>query len=366
MGMPLTARGAIARVPGEAASIEEFTIDDPGANEVLVRILASGVCHTDLGVKSGTYGTDGFPFLLGHEGAGVIEAVGPGVTRHQVGDHVLLAWRAPCGRCRFCSKGQLNLCAASLNAEKRMRTLDGQTLNPVLGIGTFCTHTLVHADQAVPYDAALPAAPMSLIGCGVMTGIGAALYAADVQPGSSVAVFGCGGVGDSVIQGAKIAGATTVIAVDIDPQKLAWAKDFGATHTVNPRDGDPVAKIKELTGGFGVNYSFEAVGIPETWEQALWCRDLAGTCIIIGMAGPGRSLNLDLQRFFDLGGRLGVSWYGDCLPTRDFPMLATWYRQGQLPLDKLVTRTITLDETEAAFDAMKRGETLRSVIVFPA
>lgn len=362
--MSLTARGAIARVPGEPVSIEEFTIDDPGPNEVLVRILASGVCHTDLGVKSGTYGTEGFPFLLGHEGAGVIEAVGPGVKRHKVGDHVLLAWRAPCGECRFCLKGQPSFCAASLNAEKRMRTMDGLTLNPVLGIGTFCTHTLVHEEQAIGYAAHLPAAQMSLIGCGVMTGVGAALYAANVQPGSSVAVFGCGGVGDSVIQGAKIAGATTIIAVDVDSRKLEWAMGFGATHTVNPRDGDPVAAIKALTGGHGVNYTFEAVGIPETWEYALWSRDLAGTCIIIGVAGPGPTMTLDLQRFFDLGGRLGVSWYGDCLPTRDFPMLASWYEQGTLDLDGLVSRTISLDETEEAFEAMKRGETLRSVILF--
>jgi S-(hydroxymethyl)mycothiol dehydrogenase len=362
--MPITARGAIARVPGAPASIEEFTIGDPGPNEVLVRILASGVCHTDLGVKSGTYGTDGFPFLLGHEGAGVIESVGPGVTEHTPGDHVILAWRAPCGRCRFCRAGKPNFCCASLNAEKRMRTLDGQLLNQVLGIGTFCTHTLVHANQAIPYDPALPAAQMSLLGCGVMTGVGAALYAADVQPGSSAAVFGCGGVGDSVIAGAKLAGATTIIAVDVDPRKLEWAREFGATHIVNPRDGDPVAAIKALTGGNGVNYSFEAVGISETWEQALWCRDLAGTCIMIGVPGPGPTLTLDLQRFFDLGGKVGVSWYGDCLPTRDFPLLAEWYRQGQLNLDKVLTRTITLDETEAAFEAMKRGETLRSVIVF--
>ena len=360
--MPITARGAIARVPGAPASIEEFTIGDPGPNEVLVRILASGVCHTDLGVKSGTYGSDGFPFLLGHEGAGVIEAVGVGVTERKVGDHVILAWRAPCGRCRFCRAGRPNFCCASLNAEKRMHTLDGKLLNQVLGIGTFCTHTLVHANQAIPYDAALPAAQMSLIGCGVMTGVGAALYAADVQPGTSAAVFGCGGVGDSVIAGARLAGATTII----DPRKLEWAREFGATHTVNPRDGDPVAAIKALTGGNGVNYSFEAVGIAETWEQALWCRDLAGTCIMIGVPGPGPKLTLDLQRFFDLGGKVGVSWYGDCLPTRDFPLLAEWYRQGQLNLDKVLTRTVTLDETEEAFAAMKRGETLRSVIVFDA
>jgi S-(hydroxymethyl)mycothiol dehydrogenase len=343
--------------------VEEFTIDDPGPNEVLVRILASGVCHTDLGVKSGIYGTSGFPFLLGHEGAGIIEAVGPGVDPARVGEAVILAWRAPCGACRFCRAGQPNLCAASLNAEKRMRGRDGVTLNPVLGIGTFCTHTLVHALQAVPIAPDLPPAQMSLIGCGVMTGVGAAFYSAGVKPGTSVAVFGCGGVGDSVIQGARLAGATTIIAVDIDPKKLDWAKGFGATHTVNPRQGDPIAAIKALTGGNGVNYSFEAVGRADTIEQALFCRDLAGTCVLIGVPGTGPELTLPLQRFFDLGGSFRVSWYGDCLPTRDFPMLAEWYRQGKLDLDNVVTRTISLDETEEAFAAMERGETLRSVIV---
>lgn len=361
--MVTKARGVIARTPGAAAEVEDFTIDDPGPNEVLVRILASGICHTDLGMKMGAYGPDGFPFLLGHEGAGIVEQVGEGVESPQVGDHVILAWRAPCGVCRFCRAGQPNYCANSLNAEKRMRDKDGTLLNPVLGIGTFCTHTLVHAKQAIPIDRDLPSAQMSLIGCGVMTGVGAALYQAKVTPGSSVAVFGCGGVGDSVIAGAKIAGATTIIAVDIDDRKLEWAKDFGATHTVNSRETDAVAKIKELTGGNGVNFSFEAVGRPETLEQALFCRDLAGTCILIGVPGPGPKLNIEMQKFFDLGGYLGVSWYGNCLPTRDFPMLAAWYRQGQLNLDKVVTRRIGLDGTEEAFAAMGRGETLRSVIV---
>ena len=357
--MPTKAQGVISRVPGEATQVEDFTIGDPGQNEVLVKILASGVCHTDLGVKSGTYGNEGFPFLLGHEGAGIIEATGPGVTNVKEGDHVILAWRAPCGNCRFCQAGKPNFCANSLNAEKRMHTTDGKLLNPVLGIGTFCTHTLVHARQAIPYNPSLPAPQMSLIGCGVMTGVGAALYAADVQPGTSAAVFGCGGVGDSVIAGAKLAGATTIIAVDLDPRKLEWAKEFGATHTVNA-----VAKIKELTGGNGVNYSFEAVGSAKTWDQALWCRDLAGTCIMIGVPGPGPKLDLNMQQFFDLGGKVGVSWYGDCLPTRDFPMLANWYDQGKLNLDKVVTKTIGLDQVEESFEAMKRGETLRSVIVF--
>ncbi len=364
--MPTKARGAIARIPGAPVEIEDFMIDDPGPNDVLVRILASGVCHTDLGLKSGTYGTEGFPFLLGHEGAGVIAAVGAAVKDLKVGDHAMLNWRAPCGTCRFCLKGQPNYCASSLNAENKMRDMDGNKLNPALGIGTFCTHTLVHERQAIKYEGDLPAPQMSLIGCGVMTGVGAALYSAGVQPGTSVAVFGCGGVGDSVIQGARIAGATTIIAVDIDPKKLEWAKNFGATHTVNAAEVDPVEQIKALTNGHGVNYSFEAVGISQTLEQALFCRDLAGTCVLIGVPGPGPRLDLELQRFFDLGGNLCVSWYGNCVPARDFPMLADWYRQGHLKLDEVVSRTINLEETEEAFEAMKRGETLRSVIVFDA
>jgi len=356
----------IARTPGVPVELEEFTIEDPGPNEILVRILASGVCHTDLGMKRGDYGTDGFPHLLGHEGAGIVEAVGPGVESPKVGDHVMLAWRAPCGKCRFCLRGRPNLCAASLNAEPKMRTLDGHTLNPVLGIGTFCTHTLVHAAQAISYSPELPAQQMSLIGCGVMTGVGAALYSAEVRPGGTAAVFGCGGVGDSVIQGARLAGATTIIAVDVDPRKLEWAVQFGATHTVNAREQDPVQRIKELTGGHGVDYSFEAVGRPETLEQAMLCRDLAGTCVLIGVPGSDATLEVKLSRFFGMGGAVRVSWYGDCLPTRDFPLLAAWYQQGALKLDELITRTIHLEDTEAAFEAMERGETLRSVIEFGA
>lgn len=361
--MTIRGQGVVARAAGEPALLEEMTIEDPGPGEVLVRIQASGVCHTDLHVKLGTW--EGFPFLLGHEGAGVVEKVGPGVTTTRVGDHVILAWRAPCGRCRFCQRGLPHFCSASLNAEKRMRDADGALLNPVLGIGTFCTHTVVAAGQAVPVPAELPPEAMCLIGCGVMTGVGAALYAADVQPGASVAVYGCGGVGTSVIQGARLAGATTIIGVDVDPRKLSWAQELGATHVVNASAGDPVARIKDITGGNGVNYAFEAVGRPDTLAQALWSRDLGGTCVLIGVPGSGPTLDLPLQQFFDRGGALRVTWYGDCLPTRDFPMLAEWYRQGQLKLDPLITRTISLDETEEAFQAMQRGETLRSVIRIP-
>lgn len=362
MPTAITARGVIARKPNAPGVVEEFTVPAPGPGEARVRILASGVCHTDLSAKNGVFGTDYFPFLLGHEGSAIVESVGDGVTNVVAGDYVILAWRAPCGSCRFCLAGQPHLCSASLNASQKMTTHDGIALTPILGIGTFCSHTLVHAKQCVPIAEGLPPEQMSLIGCGVMTGVGAALYTAGVKPGQSVAVVGCGGVGDSVIAGAVLAGATTIIAVDVDPNKLEWAKQFGATHAVNPRDGDAVAKIKEITGGNGVNHSFEAVGKVETLETALWCRDLAGTCVIIGVAGQDANLQLPVAKFFDRGGALKVSWYGDCLPTRDFPLLANWYSQGRLDLDRVVTRVISLDETEEAFHAMERGETLRSVI----
>ncbi|CAN5767774.1 S-(hydroxymethyl)mycothiol dehydrogenase [soil metagenome] len=362
MAETITARGVIARTPGEPGTIEKFTIEAPEAGEALVRILASGVCHTDLSAKNGMFGTSGFPFLLGHEGSAIVERVGEGVSNVKPGDYVILAWRAPCGSCRFCERGKPHLCAASLNAHKGMRTMEGETLTPILGIGTFCTHTLVHARQCIKIDEGLPPEQMSLIGCGVMTGVGAALYSANVQPGQSVAVIGCGGVGDSVIMGARLAGATTIIAVDVDPRKLEWATEFGATHTVNANDGDTVAKIKEITGGHGVDASFEAVGRAETIETAIMCRDLAGTCVVIGVADQQAKLDLSIAKFFDIGGSVRVSWYGDCLPTRDFPLLADWYAQGRLEIDRIVTRVITLEESEEAFHAMERGETLRSVI----
>ena len=362
MAEAIKAKGVIAREPHAPGVVEAFNVPAPGPGEARVRILASGVCHTDLSAKNGVFGTDYFPFLLGHEGSGIVESVGEGVTNVKEGDYVILAWRAPCGACRFCTVGQPHLCAASMNATQKMTTSDGIVLTPILGIGTFCTHTLVHAKQCVPIPEGLPPEQMSLIGCGVMTGVGAALYSAGVKPGQSVAVIGCGGVGDSVIAGSVLAGATTIIAVDVDPQKLEWAKEFGATHTVNPREGDAVEKIKAITGGFGVNHSFEAVGKAETLETAIWCRDLAGTCVVIGVAGKTESFSLPIARYFDLGGSLKISWYGDCLPTRDFPLLASWYAQGRLDLDRVVTRVISLDESEEAFHAMERGETLRSVI----
>ncbi len=363
--MAIEGQGVVSRRAGEPALMEDIVLDPPGPGEVLVRIQASGVCHTDLHYKLGKIGEE-FPYLLGHEGAGIVEQIGEGVDTLSVGDYVVLAWRAPCGRCRFCAAGRPHLCAASLNAGPRMRTKkDGLTLSPSIGIGTFCTHTVVSARQAILISPDCPPEQACLIGCGVMTGVGAALYTAGVSRGSSVAVFGCGGVGCSVIQGARLARAGRIIGVDIAQNKLDWAREFGATDTVDASKTDPVEAIKGMTDGNGVNFVFEAVGTPETLLQSLWSRDLAGTAVLIGVPDPQMVMELPIQRFFGLGGALRVSWYGDCLPSRDFPLLANWYLSGDLDLDRMVTRVIGLDETEEAFAAMERGETLRSVIRFP-
>ena len=360
--MATEARGIVAREVGQPAPIERIVLDDPGPGEVLVRVLASGVCHTDLHFQLGSIGT--LPILMGHEGAGVVEAVGPGVETPKVGDYVVLAWRAPCGQCRFCRIGEPHLCAASLNAQPRQKTPSGETIPTIMGLGTFATHTVVAALQAVPIPREVPPEQASLIGCGVMTGLGAVFYTAGVRPGSTVAVFGSGAVGISVIQGARLAHAAKIIAVDLEPRKLEWATQFGATHTVNASQGDPVEQIKALTDGNGVNYVFEAVGNPKVLAQALRSRDLAGVAVLIGVPSADATIEFPAQEYFGMGGSLRVSWYGDCLPTRDFPLLADLYLKGELKLDEMVTRKIALDEVQDAFEAMERGETLRSVIAF--
>ncbi|MBV8085385.1 MAG: Zn-dependent alcohol dehydrogenase [Chloroflexi bacterium] len=360
--MAVRGTGIVARVAKGALQPEELLIDDAGPGEVLVRVQASGVCHTDHHIKQGNI--EGYlPCLLGHEGAGIVERVGAGVSSPKEGDYVILAWRAPCGRCRSCLRGVPHLCFDSLNAQRRMHTGDGDYPQPALGIGTFCSHTVVAASQAVSVPNVIPPEQACLIGCGVMTGVGAALYTAGVRWGSTVAVFGCGGVGTSVIQGARLAHARTIIGVDLDARKLEWAKTFGATHVVSPNDGDPVQQIRDLTGGLGADYTFDAVGLPLTLQQALAARDLAGVCTLIGVPNTGVRVDLPMDEVFSRGGSLRVSWYGDCLPSRDFPMLVDWYSRGELRLDELITRRIQLDETDAAFAAMERGETLRSVIV---
>jgi len=329
---------------------------------VLVAVQACGVCHTDLHYREGAINDD-FPFLLGHEAAGVVEEVGDGVTEVETGDFVVLNWRAVCGRCRSCERGRPWYCFATHNATSRM-TLDGEELSPALGIGAFAEKTVVAAGQATRVNPAVRPEVAGLIGCGVMAGLGAAMNTGRVGRGDSVAVFGCGGVGDAAIEGSRLAGAHTIIAVDIDPRKLEWAREFGATHTVNSAEEDPVEAIRALTGGNGVDVAIEAVGLPVTYEQAFFSRDLAGTVVLVGVPNPEMRIELPMIEVFGRGGSLKSSWYGDCLPSRDFPMLIDLHLQGRLALDRFVSETIGLDEVEEAFHKMERGEVLRSVVVF--
>jgi S-(hydroxymethyl)mycothiol dehydrogenase len=360
--MPHTVRGVVARVKGAPVTIETVVVPDPGPGEALVSIQACGVCHTDLHYREGGINDD-FPFLLGHEAAGTVEEVGDGVTDVAAGDFVILNWRAVCGRCRSCRRGQPWYCFDTFNAGQKMTLNDGTELAPALGIGAFADMTLVAAGQCTKVDASAPATVAGLLGCGVMAGLGAAINTAGVTRGQSVAVFGCGGVGDAAIAGARLAGAATIIGVDIDDRKLVIAEEFGATHTCNSANEDPVAFVRSVTGGFGADVCIEAIGLPAVYRQAFEARDLAGTVVLVGVPRPDVTLELPFIEVFGRGGALKSSWYGDCLPSRDFPMLIDLYRQGRLDLDRFVSEEIGLDGIEDAFDKMERGDVLRSVVV---
>jgi S-(hydroxymethyl)mycothiol dehydrogenase len=358
-----TVRGVVARGKGAPVTVETVLVPNPGPGEALVAVQACGVCHTDVHYREGGI-NDEFPFLLGHEAAGIVEAVGPGVAGLAPGDYVILNWRAICGDCRACRRGEPWYCFNTFNATQKMTLEDGTALSPALGIGAFVEKTLVAAGQCTKVDPAAAPAVAGLLGCGVMAGIGAAINTGGVGRGDSVAVWGCGGVGDGAIVGARLAGARRIIAVDVDDRKLEWAKEFGATHTINASAGDVVEAVQDLTDGFGVDVAIDAVGRPETYKQAFYARDLAGTVVLVGVPTPEMTLELPLIDVFGRGGALKSSWYGDCLPSRDFPMLIDLYLQGRLPLDKFVSEKIPLDGVEGAFAKMHDGEVLRSVVTF--
>lgn len=355
-------RGVVARERGKPVTIEQVLVPDPGPGEVVVEVQACGVCHTDLHYREGTI-TDTFPFLLGHEAAGVVEAVGPDVSEVAVGDFVVLNWRAVCGTCRACRRGRPWYCFSTHNASQPMTLADGTVLSAALGIGAFAEKTLVASGQCTKVDPSARPEVVCLLGCGIMAGLGAVLNTGAVGLGDSVAVIGCGGVGDAAIAGARLAGATTIIAVDVEDAKLEWARSFGATHTVNSRTTDAVEAIRGFTEGFGADVVVDAVGRPETYEQAFYARDLAGKVVLVGVPEPDRRLDLPLIDVFGRGGSLQSSWYGDCLPSRDFPVLTELYLQGRLPLDQFVSETIPLEGVEGAFARMQRGEVLRSVVM---
>src|SRR5271165_791763 len=360
--MATEVRGVVALAKGQPVSVVTIVVPDPGPGEAVVRVQACGVCHTDLHYREGGI-NDEFPFLLGHEAAGVVEAVGPDVSSVVPGDFVVLNWRAVCGQCRSCRRGRPQYCFATHNATQKMSLVDGTALSPALGIGAFAEKTLVAAGQCTKVNPSARPEAVGLLGCGVMAGIGAAMFTGGVGPGDSVAVFGCGGVGCAAVAGSELAGAATIIGVDIDPRKLELATSFGATHTVDAGVGDPVEAIRSLTGGNGADVCIEAVGHPAVMEQAFAARDLAGTLVQVGVPTPDMRIDLPMIEFFGRGGRLKPSWYGDCLPSRDFPMLIDLYLQGRLDLDRFVSETIELEGVEEAFHRMERGEVLRSVVV---
>jgi S-(hydroxymethyl)mycothiol dehydrogenase len=363
--MTHTVKGVIARRLKAPVEVVDIVVPDPGPGEALVQIQACGVCHTDLHYREGGI-NDEFPFLLGHEAAGIVEAVGPDVTDVAPGDFVILNWRAVCGACRACRRGEPQYCFNTHNATQKMTLTDGTALSPALGIGAFAEKTLVAAGQCTKVDPSAPATAAGLLGCGVMAGFGAAVNTGGARRGQSVAVIGCGGVGAAAIAGSRLVGAARIIGIDVDDGKLDVAREFGATHTINSKglgQDEVVAALQELTGGFGADLVVDAVGRPETYKQAFYGRDLAGTVVLVGVPDPTMTLELPLIDFFGRGGALKSSWYGDCLPSRDFPMLIDLFQQGRFPLDKFVSETIGIGDVEAAFDKMHRGEVLRSVVV---
>ena len=344
-------------------TLVERPVPIPARGEVLVRVRACGICGSDVHGMDGSTGRRIPPLIMGHEAAGVVETVGEGVTNVAPGDFVILNWRAVCGQCRACAKGKPQYCFNTHNAKQKMTLTDGTELSPALGIGAFIEKTLVAAGQCTKVDPRADATAVGLLGCGVMAGFGAAVNTGGVSRGDSVAVIGCGGVGSAAIAGAAVAGATTIIAVDVDDRKLEWAKKLGATHTVNSRSTDAVEGIRQHTGGYGADVVIEAVGRPETYEQAFYARDLAGTVVLVGVPTPDLQITLPMIEIFGRGGALKSSWYGDCLPSRDFPMLVDLYLQGRFDLGAFVSETIGLGDIESAFEKMRAGEVLRSVVV---
>ncbi|WP_174533561.1 S-(hydroxymethyl)mycothiol dehydrogenase [Micromonospora chalcea] len=361
--MAQTVEAVVSLGPGQPVQLRDIVVPDPGPDEATVRVLACGVCHTDLHYRDGVIGS-GYPYLLGHEAAGVVEQVGDNVSHVAPGDRVILNWRAVCGRCRPCRRGMPEACLDEFTAGQPMTLTTGEPLGPALGIGAFARLTLVHAGQCTPVDKAVDPAAACLLGCGVMSGLGAARRTGGVSPGDTVAVIGCGGVGCAAVAGARLAGATTIVAVDIDPRKLPMATRFGATQVVDAsREPDVVARIREITDGLGADVTIDAAGSPETWTQAFRARAIGGTFVLVARPDSSMRLEMPLLDLFLHGGTYKTSWYGDCLPSRDMPALVDLHLQGRLPLDLFVTERIGLGDVEVAFERMRRGEVLRSVVL---
>jgi len=356
-------RGVVYAEPDAAPAVEELTVDPTGAREVLVRVLACGLCHSDLHIgETKGWGTR-FPILLGHEGAGVVEEIGSDVTSVAPGDRVVVAWRAPCGDCPQCRRGDPRRCSSQLRAKRRLhRAADGALLTPVLRCGTYADHAVVHEACAVKVPEELPIEQAALLACGFSTGAGAALWATPVREGSSVAVIGCGGVGLAVVQGALLRGAERIVAVDVAPQKLEHAFALGATDVVDASAGDPVEAVRELLGGRGVEFAFTAIGAASGLAQAIRMCAYAGTATLVGMPVPGAKLDVDLAAdVFWPKVAVAVTHGGDTIPQEDFPFLAKAALDGRIDLARFVTSTISLDEVPARLPEIGRDGGIRTV-----
>ncbi len=360
--MTYTSEAVVLDRPGVLPTIEEVTVDDPGPGEVLVRLVAGGVCHTDISaVRDARY----WPLVLGHEGAGVVEAVGPGVPSARVGERVVINWRVACGRCAQCERGRQDLCDnVQGTAAPRVHRANGEALQVFLNAGTFCRYAVVPGAGAVPVRDDIPLEMAALIGCAVATGVGAALHTSPVEAGQSVVVFGTGGVGLNVVQGARLARAGKIIAVDLVRSKLEKARQFGATDTVLAGDGNTVEQLLALTGGRGVDHAFEVVGIPALMEQAVRALATGGTLTLVGAAARDAIFSYHPRVFMSKQQTIRGCIYGSCRPAIDFPLFADLYMNGQLYLDPLLTETISLHDVPALFEMHAVPEAIRSVVLF--
>ncbi|GIW40013.1 MAG: succinate-semialdehyde dehydrogenase [Candidatus Binatia bacterium] len=353
----------------EPLRVEDVELQEPREGEVRVRMAASGVCHSDLSIQRGILPMPP-PVIIGHEGAGVVEAVGPGVHSVKEGDHVILTWLYSCGRCRDCGRGRPHLCEKAAMAIVQGGSYDGTTRFRVKGqdmrhwVGTFATHTIVPEEAVVPIRKDVPLTSACLVGCGVMTGVGAALNTAKIEPGDHVAVFGCGGVGLNVIQGAALCGAERIVAVDLVEKKLRMAQEFGATHTVNAKEKDPVEQVKALTDGKGAEYVFEVIGNASVIQTAFQCVRRGGKLVLVGVPPFTDQISFPAVSFpLEEKAVLG-SYYGSPRFRYDMPRILDLYMAGKLKLDELVSRKLPLRDINVAFDIMEKGEVARSVIVY--
>ena len=359
-------RGVVYAEPDAAPAVEELTVEPPGPREVLVRVLACGLCHSDLHVvETKGWGTR-FPILLGHEGAGVVEEMGSDVTLVAPGDRVVIAWRAPCGECPQCRRGDPRRCSSQLRAKRRMhRAVDGALLTPVLRCGTYADQAIVHEACAVKVPEELPVEQAALLACGFSTGAGAALWATPVREGSDVAVIGCGGVGLAVVQGALLRGAARIFAVDVAPDKLEHARNLGATDAVDASSVNPVEAVRELTGGRGVEFAFSAIGAAKGLAQAIRMCAYAGTATLVGMPKPDKKLHADLfTDVFTPKVTVAVTHGGDTIPREDFPFLAQAALDERIDLARFVTSTISLDEVPDRLERIGRDGEIRTVALF--